>query len=58
MQYTKLEMFAYATGYHDGRNGYEPDNFYINQGEDTRATLYAEGYANGAEDQTELEERI
>lgn len=56
--YTKLELFAYAEGYHDGRNGYDEDNAYTDHGEDNRASLYAEGYANGVEDRTELEERI
>ena len=55
MSYTRLEMFAYAEGYHDGRADYVPDNYYSNE---DCSKLYAEGYANGVEDRNELDERI
>lgn len=54
--YTKLEMFAYAEGYHDGRMDYEPDNYFEDIGEDRRHTLYNQGYEDGINDRSEADE--
>ena len=56
MSYTKLEMYAYAAGYHDGRNDYEVDNYWAK--DDPCSALYTEGYTNGVEDRTEQDERV
>jgi ribosome modulation factor len=54
MMHTKLEMYAYAEGYHHGRCGRMQDCYF----EDKECRdLYKEGYANGVEDRDEEDER-